>query len=162
MEKQYTDKVEIGRVKAYINYDWHRGMIALPCGKIELDDHGLEKELRFRKGETTDIVWDAWDRTLHSMVWNNGGPSFNSSHIEFLYPGSDGYGFHIHIQYPCENMLDWANFRYDYELWYSMKSIKRAYEKYKVLCNFYDITISKLELKIRSLAKEAETNSLKN
>ena len=159
MEKQYTDKVEIGRVKAYINYDWHRGMIALPCGKIELDDYGLEKELRFRKGETTDIAWDAWDRTLHGMAWENGGLSFNSSYVEFLHPGSEGYEFHIHIQYPCENMLGWADFRDDYELGYSMKSIKRAYEKYKALCGFYDKVISKLEPEVRSLAKKAETYS---
>ena len=159
MEKQYTDEIAIGRVKAYINYDWHRGMIALPCGKIELNDHGLEKELKFRKSESTDIVWDAWDKTLHSMVWKNGGLSFNSSYIEFLHHGSDGYGFHIHLPYLHENVQDWIDFRDNYRSWWSISCIKRAYKKYKALCNFYDTAISKLESEIKKSAINAETSS---
>ncbi len=159
MEEQYSDEVEIGRAKAYINYDWHRGMIALPYGRIDFDDHNIDKDLKLEKDDSTDILWDAWDRILEKTKGEHGYLKFGSSYIEFLYPSSDGYGFHLYLPYSGNYALSWADFSDDYQPWYKSNAIKKAYEEYKAICDFYDNAISKLEPEIRKLAKEAETYS---
>ena len=160
MKEEYLVEVEIGRVKAYVNYNWHRDMTALPYGRIEFDYYTLGKELKFKEGNSTDILWDAWDRTLEKIRGEHGYLKFGSSYIEFLYPGSDGYGFHLYLPYSGYYALSWVDFRDDYQQWNKSNDVKKAYEKYKKVCDFYDNALSKLEPEIVRLASEAESHSV--
>jgi len=90
--------------------NWHRGIIPCPNGYIYIDD-SVYSEVKEKIFETlkrynisddlyravVNVLSDFWHFWEYNWRYNI---KFTSSYIEFLYPGSSGYGFHILVKYP--------------------------------------------------------------
>lgn len=163
-----TERIDREAYSLEIDFDLHRGTILLPEGFIDVSWNSLEKRLKFRKGESTDLAWEAWtERTYPSIVGLNYPKSklgFSSTYIEYLHPGSPGYGLNICLQSTVGIRLSENEFYLDYTTWYSRSVVKSAYRKYTKICDAFDVLMRKIEKEIRqytSNAQREEDESLK-
>ncbi len=153
-------KIEKEGYSLEINFDLHRGGILLPEGFIQVSWHSIEKQLKFRKSESTDLAWDAWtERTYPSIVELNYPKSkigFSSTYIEYLHPGSLGYGLNVCLQSTAGIRLSEEDFYLDYTTWYSRSVVKSAYGKYTKVCDAFDVLMCKIEKDIRQYTSNAQ------
>ena len=152
----YVDEIEQGVLTAYVSYGDHRGETPLPYGWISMSDYELGKKARLRREcknqQTSDIAWDAFGRIIDELRVVTGKLEFRSSYIEFLYPGSPGYGFSLTMPYASAMPL--ADFREDYGAWYPSDAVRRAYEKHKKIVSAYNAALAELEDGIVSRKEE--------
>ncbi|PYB68548.1 hypothetical protein DMB44_04230 [Thermoplasma sp. Kam2015] len=144
-----------------INFVWHRGTIALPYGKISVSTYELGEFVDLNKSKSTYLAWETLDRILEDHT----DKKFGSSYIEFLYPGSPGYGFNITLPYIDYDYTE-KDFKDDYAGYYSYGVIKRGYRKYVKLVEVYNEIMSGMEREIiaitenvQRMAEEEESNA---
>ena len=93
-------------------FDWHRGLIPLPKGVIYLKDaavHRAAKLAGVSRCKYVKVVLDDWGWFFDD------GFEFGSAYIEFLYPGSPGYG--LNVRYHELISSDWDRAEGDREYW---------------------------------------------
>lgn len=156
-----TERINREEYSLEIDFDLHRGTILLPTGFIDVSWNSIEKQLKFRKSESTDLAWEVWtERTYPSIIglsYPKKRLGFSSTYIEVLYPGSPGYGLHIVLQSTIGVRLAESDFYLDYTAWYSRIVVKSAYEKYVKICTAFDELMSKVERDIRQYTSDASS-----
>lgn len=151
-----TEKLEREEYSLEIDFDSHRGIILLPQGVIDISWDKIKKQLNFEECEATDLAYEVWlARNYEVIIYPKDKLTFTSGYIEYLYPGSPGYG--LHIKMPTQDWrLSKDDFYLDYSDWYSEETIKSAYEKYVRICEAFDNLMSKVEEDIRQYASDAQ------
>jgi len=89
-------EIDKGITIAITGETYHRGIFFLPSGEISIDWDLIFNYLnKFTNDDKiTHLVSELFD--YYGIEFST---RFSSSYTEFLYPGSPGYGFSIHVEY---------------------------------------------------------------
>jgi len=130
-------------------WDWHGMAIFLPSGEIIIDP--------------SEIV-DDW---VDYFLWYINRPDlkfrFGSCYVEFLYPGSPDYGYHLNVEYIDESELE-----NDFEDWFDKKigdktkkglNKEELFKKIKQAIEKINDLIYQGEIWLREFIKEVEARS---
>ena len=144
---------EYGPAYVEMHFDWHRGVIALPYGNVSFSGWTIEPFLKMRKGPSTEIAWEAFDRLFSDGKIPR---KFGSSYTEFLYPGSPGYGFNLDMPYVDDDAYTEGDFKLDYSDDYSRGVVKRGYLKFRKIVEAYNDVLYEVEKLIIDITKYVE------
>lgn len=138
MEKEYEIKIN--------DIDYHRGLIPLLKGTIEINSLDILKLCKLKKSKSTDLAIEMFE------YYHTYNIKFGMSYIEFLYLGSGDYGLNVYVNYA--EPMKYQDFLIDNKRYYKSNVIKSAYSKYNKIVDKINEISSLAEDEVRTLREE--------
>ena len=128
-----------------IEFEWHRGVIPVPSGTININWRGLEKELNLTKSISTDLAWEIWDETITEIKSRRDGLKFSGSYNEFLYPRGPSLGLNIYMPWSSEYRYSMEDTMLNFKGHHSKSVLVNAQRKYEKIAEAYDNMLAVIE-----------------